>query len=315
MFGAFIGDIAGSKYEFNNIKTKDFPLFSADCDFTDDSIMTVAVASAILKSREEHFHGGKRSFQEILVSEMQDYGRRYPNPTGAYGGHFAMWLREKDPKPYNSYGNGSAMRVSPCGIAAVNLEEALALARASAAVSHNHPEGIKGAEAVAAAVFLAKAQKTKEEIRAYITEHFYKIDFTLDSIRDSYCFEGSCQYSVPQALEAFFESESFEDAIRNAISIGGDSDTIGAITGSVAWTYYAIQSAGYGNWTMNKIDPDMLALRAQAEVYLPEEFIRIADDLRDAAWRRGGTWFRTGFCTQILTNEEWEQFYDENDRK
>ena len=233
MFGAFIGDIVGSKYEFNNIKTKKFPLFSRGCDYTDDTIMTVAVAKAIMLSYQEQFEKSEngKGFQEFLVEIMQDYGRRYPNPTGAYGGSFAKWLFQSNPKPYGSYGNGSAMRVSPCGLVAVTMDEALALARASACVSHNHPEGIKGAEAVSAAVFLAKSGKSKEEIRQYVSEHYYNLDFTLDSIRDSYQFDGSCQGSVPQAIVAFLESENFEDAIRNAISIGGDCDTTGAITG------------------------------------------------------------------------------------
>ena len=162
MFGAFIGDIVGSKYEFNNIKTKTFPLFSQGCDYTDDSIMTVAVAKAIMLSRTEQFekNGEGRGFQEFLVEIMQDFGKRYPNPTGAYGSSFAKWLRQQNPKPYGSYGNGSAMRVSPCGLAAVTMDEALALARASASVSHNHPEGIKGAEAVSAAIFMAKNGKS-----------------------------------------------------------------------------------------------------------------------------------------------------------
>ena len=168
MFGAFIGDIIGSKYEFDNIKTKSFPLFSRGCDYTDDTIMTVAVAEAMLRSRVEQHEKNEngKGFQEYLVEVMQDYGRRYPNPTGAYGGNFAQWLCQSDPKPYGSYGNGSAMRVSPCGLAAVTMDEALALARASACITHNHPEGIKGAEAVSAAIFWQSAenQKRKSEI-------------------------------------------------------------------------------------------------------------------------------------------------------
>ena len=294
MYGAMIGDIIGSRYEFDNIKTKDFPLFSKGCDFTDDTIMTVAMAKALLRSREEQYKHGAQSFQSILIEELQALGKQYPHPTGEYGGNFAAWLREKDPKPYNSFGNGSAMRTSPCGLIAVTLEEAIALARAGAAVSHNHPEGIKGAEAVSAAVFLAKTGRTKEEIRHYIVAHYYPLDFTLDSIRPSYSFDGSCQGSVPQALVAFFESESFEDAIRNAISIGGDTDTIGAITGSVAWVYYAIQSGGYSGWVYDQIDPAMLAIREQAKAYLPQEFIQIAEEFHEVCWRRAGTYNRVG---------------------
>lgn len=306
MYGAFIGDIVGSKYEFHNIKTKEFPLFSHGCDYTDDSVMTVAVAQALLRSRKEQFDHELtgRSFQSILVESMQAFGRRYPDPMGAYGGSFAQWLRMKEPKPYGSYGNGSAMRVSPCGLIAVELEEALALAAASAAVTHNHPEGIKGAQAVAAAVFLAKRGKTKAEIKEYIQANFYPLDFTLDEIRASYRFDGSCQGSVPYAIEAFLESESFEDAIRNVISIGGDSDTTGAITGSIAWTYYIVQGMGYYGWIEDKLEPGMEAIRQQARAYLPEEFVRTAEQFHEVCWRRDGTYGRVGSCTPLLNQTE-----------
>lgn len=306
MYGAFIGDIVGSKYEFNNIITKQFPLFSPGCDYTDDTIMTVAVAKAILLSREEQFKRGEngKGFQEFLVEVMQDFGQRYPHPTGAYGGSFDKWLCQKNPKPYGSYGNGSAMRVSPCGLAAVTMEEALALARASASVSHDHPEGIKGAEAVSAAVFLAKCGRTKEEIGQYISEHYYNLDFTLDSIRETYKFGGSCQDSVPQAIVAFLESENFEDAIRNVISIGGDCDTTGAIAGSIAWTYYAVQTGSYSGWVYNKFDSAMLEIKAQAMSYLPKEFIDIADEFHEVCWKRAGTFDRVGGCTPILNRDE-----------
>lgn len=311
MYGAFIGDIVGSKYEFNNIITKQFPLFSPGCDYTDDTIMTVAVAKAILLSREEQFKRGEngKGFQEFLIEVMQDFGRRYPHPTGAYGGSFAKWLRQKNPKPYGSYGNGSAMRVSPCGLAAVTMEEALALARASASVSHDHPEGIKGAEAVSAAVFLAKCGRTKEEIGRYISEHYYNLDFTLDSIRENYKFDGSCQGSVPQAIVAFLESENFEDAIRNVISIGGDCDTTGAIAGSIAWTYYAVQTGSYSGWVYNKFDSAMLEIKAQAMSYLPKEFIDIADEFHEVCWRRAGTFDRVGGCTPILNRDETKKYW------
>lgn len=235
---------------------------------------------------------------------MQDFGQRYPHPTGAYGGSFDKWLCQKNPKPYGSYGNGSAMRVSPCGLAAVTMEEALALARASASVSHDHPEGIKGAEAVSAAVFLAKCGRTKEEIGQYISEHYYNLDFTLDSIRETYKFDGSCQDSVPQAIVAFLESENFEDAIRNVISIGGDCDTTGAIAGSIAWTYYAVQTGSYSGWVYNKFDSAMLEIKAQAMSYLPKEFIDIADEFHEVCWKRAGTFDRVGGCTPILNRDE-----------
>ncbi len=232
MYGAIIGDIVGSKYEFNNIKMKEFPFVSKGCEFTDDSIMTVAVARALLKSREENV-----PFKQVLVQEMQELGRKYPS---SYGGMFAHWLVASNPKPYNSFGNGSAMRVSPCGLIAVTLDEALELAKASSEVTHNHPEGIKGAQATAAAIFLARIGKDKEEIRNYIQSHYYNLTQTLDEIRPTYYFNETCQQTVPQAIIAFLESTSYEDAIRNAISIGGDSDTVAAITGAIAWAYYRL---------------------------------------------------------------------------
>lgn len=309
MYGVFIGDTVGSKYEFRPIKTKDFPLFSPGCDYTDDTIMTVAVAKAIMTSREEQFHSGKRCFREILIETMQDFGRRYPNPTGAYGGHFAQWLREPNPQPYQSYGNGSAMRVAPCGLAAVSLEEALMLARISAIVSHDHPEGIRGAEAVAAAVYLAKTGKSKDEIRQYIEEHYYKLAFTLNQIRPTYRFDGSCQGSVPQAIVAFLESDCFEDAIRNVISIGGDCDTTGAITGAIAWTYYTVQAEGYSGWANEQLPPDMRRIRELILPYLPQEFIDIAGSFHEVCWQRAGTAARSGFCTRIASKEEEQTFY------
>lgn len=312
MYGAFIGDIVGSKYEFNNIKTKDFFLFSQGCDYTDDTIMTAAVAKAILLSHQEQFENGKngKGFQQFLVETMQDFGRRYPNPTGAYGSTFTKWLRQENPRPYGSYGNGSAMRVSPCGLAAIAMEEALALARASACVTHNHPEGIKGAEAVSAAIFLAKCGKTKDEIRQYISDHYYSLDFTLDFIRGSYRFDGSCQGSVPQAIVAFLESVSFEDAIRNAISIGGDSDTIGAITGSIAWVYYAMQTGKYSGWVYNEIDPAMLSIKAKAATHIPQEFLDIADEFHEMCWKRAGAYGRVGSCTPILNGAELKKYWE-----
>ena len=201
MYGAILGDIIGSPFEFDRgDKTKEFDLFSKDCDFTDDSVMTIAVGEALLAVGKE---ATVKEIEEAVVTNMQDRGKRYPY--AGYGGRFRHWLRESNPKPYGSYGNGSAMRVSPCGLIAVALEEALALARASAGITHNHPEGIKGAEAVAAAVYMAKAGKSKADIRQYITEKYYSLDFTLDSIRETYRFDGSCQGSVPQAIEAFLE--------------------------------------------------------------------------------------------------------------
>lgn len=296
MYGAFIGDIVGSKYEFNNIKTKDFPLFSPGCDYTDDSIMTAAVARAILCTAREDCG----DFSRVLVETMQDFGRRYPHPTGAYGGRFADWLRREDPAPYGSYGNGSAMRVSPCALAAVTLEEALELARVSAAVTHDHPEGIKGAQAVAAALFLAKTGASKEEIRQYVAGHFYPLDFTLDSIRADYHFDVSCQGSVPQAMVAFLESSGFEDAVRGAVSIGGDCDTTGAMAGSIAWTYYTVEAGGTEAWVQGRIPPAMEEIRGQADSLLPREFIHIAGDFHQLCRRRWEEWQSSSTCAPIL---------------
>lgn len=233
MLGAIIGDIVGSRFEFNNIKTKDFELFTNDCSFTDDTVMTIAIGLAIIES------GYDICKLSILAKNyMQVFGRLYPDVS--YGTGFRRWLYDKDAAPYYSFGNGAAMRVSACGFMARNIEEAFTLARIVTQITHNHPEGIKGVEATSTAIFWARHGKTKEEIKKYVIENFYNINFTLDEIRPTYKFDESCQGTVPQALECFFESSSFEDAIRNAISIGGDSDTIGAITGAVAEAYYGI---------------------------------------------------------------------------
>lgn len=235
MLGAIIGDISGSRFEWNNIKSKDFEFLShiKGCKPTDDSIMSLAVAQAILDCKGNYDGLGKRT-----VLRMQELGRKYPY--AGYGGHFRGWLYAKNPQPYNSWGNGSAMRVSACGFAASSINEAVSLSKAVTEVTHNHPEGLKGAEAVAVAVYLARSGRSIFEIRDYIEQHYYKIKFKLADIRSSYTFDVSCQGSVPQALEAFFESTDFEDTIRNAISIGGDSDTIAAIAGGIAEAYYGI---------------------------------------------------------------------------
>ncbi len=234
MIGTIIGDVVGSRFEFDNHKSKNFELFDKECDFTDDSVMTLAIAKALMSYENITDY---ESFKKELISVMHEVGTRYPHC--GYGGRFLVWMIKKHTEPYNSYGNGSAMRVSPVGWFASTLEECEALAVATAAVTHNHPEGVKGAVAVAGAIFLARNGSTMEEIKEYVKK-FYTIDFTLDEIREDYDFYEICQKSVPQALEAFFESTSFEDAIRNAISIGGDSDTIAAITGSIGEAYYGV---------------------------------------------------------------------------
>lgn len=235
MYGAMIGDYVGSIYEWHNIKTKEFPFFRGKCFLTDDSYMTIAVAQACRNWPE---HRDLEAFSEDVKFEMIRIGRTYPNK--GYGGGFRRWLHSEKPHPYYSCGNGSAMRVSPCGFAARTLEEAEALAEASALPTHDHPEGIKGAQATAAAVFLARTGHTRSEIGAYIRENYYPLKETLAQIRPVYEFDGTCQGTVPQAIQAFLESTSFEDAIRNAISLGGDSDTLAAITGGIAEAYYGV---------------------------------------------------------------------------
>ncbi len=224
MIGAIAGDIIGSVYEHHNIKTADFVLFSPNSTFTDDTVLTVAVADCILHSKD---------YAPIL----REYGRRYPNR--GYGGTFYHWLHSDTMGPYESFGNGSAMRVSPVGFAFDTADDVIAEAKRSAEVTHNHPEGIKGAQSVATAVFMCRTGATKEEIRSYLETVFgYDLNRTLDHIRPAYSFDVTCQGSVPEAIIAFLESTDYEDAVRKAISLGGDSDTIACITGGIAQAYY-----------------------------------------------------------------------------
>lgn len=233
MLGAIIGDIVGSRFEWDNIKTKEFDFLTYKCSVTDDSIMSLAVAKAIVQC-----DGDYSALSKNAVKYMQEIGRPYP--FCEYGGMFRQWMYSDDPKPYGSYGNGAAMRVSACGFAATSMAEAIELSRKVTEVTHNHPEGIKGAEATAVAIYMARTGSSILEIRDYINNNYYPMNFTLDGIRDSYSFNETCQDTVPQAIMAFLESENFEDAIRNAISIGGDSDTLAAITGGIAEAYYGI---------------------------------------------------------------------------
>lgn len=234
MTGAIIGDVVGSRFEFDNYKSKDFEMFHTECDFTDDSVMTIAIAKALQPYDKITDYD---AFKTELVEVMHEVGRRYPQC--GYGGRFLEWIMYNRTEPYNSFGNGSAMRVSPVGWFANSLAECEKLAKATAEVTHNHPEGIKGAVSVAGAIYLARTRKRMDIIKEYV-KRFYDINFTLDEIREDYDFYEICQKSVPQAFEAFFESTSFEDTIRNAISIGGDSDTIAAIAGSIAEAYYGV---------------------------------------------------------------------------
>ena len=237
MYGAILGDIIGSPFEFDRgDKTKEFDLFTKGCDFTDDSVMTIAVGEALLAVGPE---ATVKEIEEAVVTNMQDWGKRYPY--AGYGGRFRYWLRESNPKPYGSYGNGSAMRVSAAGWLYDSLERTREVARGTANVTHNHPEGIKGAEATASAIYMARNESSKEEIKEYIEREFhYNLDRTLDEIRPGYHMDETCQRTVPEAIIAFLESKDFEDAIRNAVSLGGDTDTLGAITGSIAEAFYGI---------------------------------------------------------------------------
>ena len=237
MYGAILGDIIGSPYEFDRgTKTKDFPLFSPNSTFTDDSVMTLAVADAFLSITPDTENA---DICRRLVQSMQSYGRKYPD--AGYGGKFRLWLKDPNPQPYGSYGNGSAMRVSSAGWLFDDLQTVRHMARLSAEVTHNHPEGIKGAEATASAIFLARTGSSKSEIKAYIEENFhYDLSRTCDEIRPAYHHVESCQETVPEAITAFLEGDSFEDVIRTAVSLGGDCDTLTAIAGSIAEGFYGV---------------------------------------------------------------------------
>lgn len=249
MIGAIIGDVIGSRFEFNNHKSKDFALFTRSNDFTDDSICTIA-------TMEWLNDGLKKNYDEYLLK----WCRKYPNPMGGYGGSFARWIVSKNPEPYNSFGNGSAMRVSPVGMYAETLEDCLELAEKTAVVTHSHPEGIKGAKATAHVIFLARTGSDKKTIRETIErEYGYDLSRTVDEIRETYFFNETCQQTVPESIICFLESDSFEDAIRNAISIGGDSDTIGCIVGGLSEAFYGSTDG----------------LEKEVDKYLPLQFKRI----------------------------------------
>ena len=229
LYGTIFGDIAGSTYEFRACKNYKFTTVPEKSHFTDDTVMTLAVASWLMKDPDD---------LEVLVKEMQFFGNRYPK--AGYGGMFRKWLIAEYPKPYNSFGNGSAMRVSPCAWVAKSLDEALTLAKKSAIVTHNHPEGVKGAQAVAAAIWMARNGSTKEEIKAYIESTFeYNLSRTIKEIKESgYDFDSTCQGSVPESIIAFLEGNDYEEVIRLAIYLGGDADTQAAIAGSIAEAFY-----------------------------------------------------------------------------
>ena len=290
MIGAIIGDIVGSRFEWNNHRSKDFDLMPHQCFFTDDSIMSLAVCDALMRCQPDFIDLGKQA-----VRSMQEIGRPYPN--SGYGGSFYRWMYSDTPMPYNSFGNGAAMRVSACGYVAKSLEEAKRLSKAVTEVTHNHPEGIKGAEATAVAVYLARTGKGLLEIQDYITKNCYPMDFTLDSIRNTYQFNETCQNTVPQALEAFFESTGFEDAIRNAISIGGDSDTLAVITGAVAEAYYGVP-ASIRKLALTFLDKRLLKILMDFESLYPAKIEKINET--------GSIAFQSSNRTKIETDERSE---------
>lgn len=236
MLGAIIGDIIGSIYEWNPIKTKKFKLFDKRKYFTDDTVLTCAVANALMNIEDYSEKEVKEALIDSFVSTCFCYR------DAGFGGHFNLWLWSRDHAPYGSYGNGSAMRVSPVGWMFDSLEQTRKVARWTAEITHNHPEGIKGAEAVASVIFLARCGRNKEEIKRYVEKNFYVLDKTCDEIRPTYTFNETCQGTVPQAITAFLEGNSFEDVIRTAVSLGGDCDTLTCIAGSIAEAFYGVPS-------------------------------------------------------------------------
>lgn len=261
MYGAILGDMIGSPYEFDRGgKRKDFPLFSEKSEFTDDTVMTIAVAEAFLDMRMGE--DDEVTF-DSLVYYLRQWGRKYPN--AGYGARFGRWLWERCPKPYGSFGNGSAMRVSPVGWLFDDLQMTRAMARLSAAVTHDHPEGLKGAEATASAIFLARTGHSKAEIKTFIEENFqYDLSRSCDEIRPGYRHVESCQETVPEAITAFLEGESFVDVIRTAVSLGGDCDTLTAIAGSVAEAFYGVPEV-LKHECRKRLPEDMVAVLEQFE--------------------------------------------------
>ena len=260
MYGAIVGDVAGSIFEGGMIKSKNFPFFSKRSRYTDDTVMTCAVAAALLMCEGEF--DNEELFKKNLVREMKDLGKMFYD--AGYGGNFNQWLlsRSPNPEPYNSYGNGSAMRVSPVAWVSDDISVVKNLARWSAEVTHNHPEGVKGAEATAVAAFLARTGKSKDAIELYIRGNYYpELKNEVDSIRDDFVFNESCQYNVPPAISCFLAGENFEDVVRLAISLGGDTDTNAAIAGSIAEAYYGIPKRMIGEVKAYRM-PDVLVMIA-----------------------------------------------------
>ena len=295
MYGALLGDMIGAPYEFDRgNKTKEFPLFCEESHFTDDSVMTIAVAEALLDSqfREDG------EIREALVQSMRKWGRKYPH--AGYGGRFRHWLQADDPQPYGSYGNGSAMRVSAAGWLFDTLEETRHMARLTAEVTHNHPEGIKGAEATACAIFLARTGSGKEEIRDFIIREFgYDLSRSCDEIRPTYYHVESCQKTVPEAITAFLEGTDFEDVIRTAVSLGGDCDTLTCIAGSIAEAFYGVPAI----------------LEAECRSRLPEDMVYVLGRF-DISREHGHDTFPDDTLTgNVIIEDAIARYYEKGDKE
>ena len=256
MWGAIIGDIVGSRFEFKSIDRRNIEFFNQYCCYTDDTVMTVAVADTLLNFEPTD----EAKFKENLIKNFHKYGNKYLGC--GFGGRFFSWIVNGETKPYNSFGNGSAMRVSPVGWYAKSLKEAEHIAKLTAEITHNHPEGIKGAQSVAGAIWLARQGKSKKEIREYVTKYGYNLDFSLVDLKDEkHFFDMSCQTTVPIAFKCFFEAEDFEDAVRKAVWVGGDTDTIAAIAGAIAEAHFVIKKL----------------LIEQVKKYLDEKLLGVAE--------------------------------------
>lgn len=299
MLGAIIGDMVGSVYEFNNIKTTDFPLFTEESNYTDDTVMTLAIAEHLMTPPEYH---------ETIEGTILDYAHAYPCPKGGYGGKFRKWLfhpEELAPhdgtrKPYNSWGNGSAMRTSFVGWSRHTIEDVEACAKAYAEITHNHPEGIKGAQATSVAILLARQGMTKEQIRTVIEQRYgYNLHRTCDEIRPTYKFDESCQGTVPEAIIAFLESNNFENAIRLAVSLGGDSDTLACITGAIAEAYYHYIPEWIKEETMKRL-PDGFKKQLERMYKVAEDSNFFIQDARNKVNR-----------DQLLTKWKLDEFYEQ----
>jgi ADP-ribosylglycohydrolase len=296
MLGAIFGDIAGSIYEFNNIKTTKFDLLSRGTNYTDDSVLTVAVAEWLLSDVLN---------KERLAFTIYQYVRKYPHPMGSYGNRFLQWVNGDISKPYNSWGNGSAMRVSPVGWAFDSLEKTVEVAKLTAEITHNHPEGIKGAQATAAAIFLARTMATKKEIKSHIeTTYGYNLSRTCDEIRPYYGFNESCQGTVPEAIIAFLDSVDFESAIRLAISLGGDSDTLACITGGIAEAFYGMN---YSIPKSLKTNNNHIHFREEAMKKLPEDLSKVVEEFFETYVKKNKQFWGKNESATVWGNVHWKE--------